>query len=60
MEPLLTTEQVANVLGIKPQTLRKKRLSGFSPIPYRKIGRAVRYIKKDVENYLAAAQRAHT
>jgi hypothetical protein len=42
MEPLLTTQQVAKLLGKAPQTLINDRHEGRG-LPYVKIGRLVRY-----------------
>ncbi|MFT5185660.1 MAG: hypothetical protein ACI84C_002808 [Flavobacteriales bacterium] len=55
---LLNTEQVANLLGIKPHTLavaRCERTESLN-IPYFKVGRSVRYRKIEVEAYLAERQ----
>ena len=58
--PVLLTEiQTAEVLGLKPQTLRSWRLTGEGP-RYRKIGAAVRYHPTDLEEYIQQASRQNT
>jgi predicted DNA-binding transcriptional regulator AlpA len=52
---LLNTEQVAELLGIKPHTLAVARCdstSSLAQIPYIKIGRSVRYRLADIEAFL--------
>jgi len=39
------------IVGLSPQTLRNKRIKGEGPVYY-KIGRAVRYLEKDLLDYL--------
>ena len=51
---LLNTEQVAELLGLKPHTLAVARCEGSLKIPYFKIGRSVRYQRSDIEKYLSA------
>lgn len=50
---LLSTEEVAGMLGLSPNTLRFDRTQRQSKIPFVKIGRSVRYYTHDVEAYLA-------
>jgi predicted site-specific integrase-resolvase len=50
---LLNTNQVAELLGIKPHTLAVGRCDGSLTIPYFKINRSVRYSRDDVEAYVA-------
>ena len=47
----LTEKEVAYILDVSVFFLQKKRRTG-SFIPYVKIGRCVRYLKKDVYNWL--------
>lgn len=54
-----TTEEVAVYLGISPRTLENKRYDGTGP-RYIKAGRAVRYRRKDVEQWLDDNSRAHS
>ena len=48
-EMLLNAGQVAQMLGLLIATIRKCVLTGF--IPYRKIGRAVRFSATEVQNW---------
>ena len=51
IETLLTTKQLADVLGFAPKTLSNQRVLGTG-IPFIKIGNAVRYKRSDVETYI--------
>ena len=42
----------SNIVGKKPNTLRKQRSVGKNFIPYHKIGGRVRYNKLEVQEYL--------
>ncbi len=55
MEQLLNTTEVAEILRVKASTIRKWVHLGF--IPYVKLGRAVRFDRKDVEKWIR--QRSH-
>ena len=44
---LLSCEETAKILGVRPQTLATWRLYG-RPLPYCKIGRLVKYRRSDV------------
>ena len=55
----LTTAQAAELLGIKHGTLEIWRIQGKSP-KYMKIGRAVRYRKSDVLEFMENCTREHT
>ena len=50
--PLLTTEQAAQILGIKPRTLVIWRHEGRSELPFIRLGRAVRYRLEDIQSYI--------
>ena len=55
IEELLTTKQVATVLGLKAKTIVNARYTGMGiNIPFIKIGSsgAVRYKKYELESYL--------
>ena len=56
MEPLMSTEEVAEVLGRPARTLRQWRYLGVGP-RYLKVGAAVRYRARDVEEWLRAHER---
>lgn len=52
MERLLTRRQVAEWLGVQPQTIAKWKWAGQDGPPSINIGRAVRYRQSDVEAWL--------
>lgn len=52
IEPLLTTEQVAEILNVAPHTLAVWRNEGRRDLPWVKFGRFVRYQQEDVRRYL--------
>lgn len=54
IEPLLTTEQAAQILCIKPRTLVIWRHEQRSELPFVRIGRAVRYRLLDINSYIEA------
>jgi excisionase family DNA binding protein len=56
LERLLSTEEVAEVLGRPPRTLRQWRYLGEGP-KYLKVGATVRYRPRDVEAWLKAQER---
>lgn len=56
---LLDTRQVAELLGIQPQTLELWRQKGDGPI-FIKIGRLVRYRLEDVEAFIQGQPRCQT
>jgi predicted DNA-binding transcriptional regulator AlpA len=56
VERLLSTEEVAEVLGKPPRTLRQWRYVGAGP-KYLKVGATVRYRARDVESWLEAQER---
>ena len=51
---LLNTQEVAEILGVKPQTLEVWRHTKRYALPYRKIGRMVRYKEEDVLAFIEA------
>ena len=53
MRQLLTTEQVADSLGLRRNTLEKWRLLGEGP-HFIKAGRQVRYDSEDVDQWLSS------
>ena len=53
LPPVMSTEELAVVLGVTPGSLAQDRYRGCT-IPYVKIGRRVRYLAADVAHYLAA------
>ena len=57
-DPLLTAEQAAAQLCVKPQTLEVWRCNKRYPLAYLKIGRAVRYRQSDIDAFVASRARA--
>ena len=57
----LSTEQAAEHLGLRPQTLDKWRCTGrYTDLPYFKIGRRVFYLISDIEAFIASRRMLHT
>lgn len=53
MNPLLTTKQAAEVLGVSEQFLERARWAGSPKIPFVRVGdRAVRYDPDALKKYL--------
>jgi hypothetical protein len=50
--PLLTEEQTAEYLGLRPETLATWRCTKRYSLPYVKVGRSIRYRPVDVENFV--------
>ena len=48
---VMSTDQLASVLGMTPQALAQDRYR-YGSIPYVKIDRRVRYLRADVTRYL--------
>lgn len=57
---LLTQEQVAHRLGVKPATLQIWRVTGRYNLPFVKCGRLVRYREDDVRAFIDRRTREHT
>lgn len=55
----LTTYEAAAYLGLSPNTLNRWRYSGGGPV-YHKLGRAVRYTKRDLHEFLRRSERVNT
>ena len=58
MQKLLTPQQVAELLEVKPSTIYQWTHQGF--IPHVKIGRMVRYRKETIIKFLADNERTST
>lgn len=56
---LLTTKEVAIALGLSASTLAKRRLKGLPP-SFVKLGRAVRYTWRAVQDFAEASTRTST
>ena len=52
--PLLSNNEAARLLGIKPETLAVWRSEQRYEIPYIKVGRCVRYRLSDLENWISS------
>lgn len=50
-DELLTIEEVAEILGVKPRTMYAYRSQGKGPKSFRR-GRELRYRREDVDAYL--------
>ena len=49
---MLRVEEVSEYIGIAPKTIRNKLANGTFPIAARRIGRCVRFDRRDVDKYL--------
>jgi predicted DNA-binding transcriptional regulator AlpA len=56
---LLAQIEVAEILGISPRTLERKRVAGDGP-PYVKLGRSVRYVEADLIQWVEDRRRNST
>ena len=52
---LLTEEQAAQILGWSKKTLQQRRWRGLPP-PYCKIGGSVRYLERDILDFIGAGR----
>lgn len=52
LDKLLTNKQTANILGLSVATVNNWRYQEDRPLPYVKVGRAVRYRLSDVQKYI--------
>jgi len=55
-DKLLSTREVASILCLEEQTLAKWRAITGSPLPFVRLGRAVRYRAGDVVRFLDAGR----
>ena len=55
MEKLLNIQEISDLLGVKPSTVRKWVHLGF--IPHVKLGRAVRFEKTTLEKWVSEQSR---
>lgn len=56
---LLNEHEAAEILQIKVSTLRSWRVKG-SPLPFRRIGRAIRYAPQDIAAFIDAGKATST
>jgi predicted DNA-binding transcriptional regulator AlpA len=59
IDPLLHPAHVARLLAVSPSWLAKSRLNGTGP-RFIKIGRAVRYARSALREYVLSRQRSST
>lgn len=52
LPPLLTTEEAARVLNLRPNTLAVWRCTGHHDLPFVRVGRRVRYRLEDLVRYI--------
>lgn len=50
---LLTQNEAASLLGVKPHTLSVWRCTKRYPLPFVRVGRCVRYKFTDIENFIS-------
>ena len=49
---MLGINEVADYLGLAPQTIRNKLAAGTFPIKTKRLGRLLKWDRKDVDRYL--------
>ena len=59
MDRLLDTNEVAGILGLKPQSIRLMRLRGSGP-KFCRIGSRIRYMESDVQSFICARRYGST
>lgn len=57
---LLDPEQASDVLGLSPKTLANWRVSGIPTLPYRQVGRSIRYQYADLLAFAEGSRRLST
>jgi excisionase family DNA binding protein len=57
-DEMLTTQQAADLLGVKPGTLEVWRATKRYPLPFVKVGAAVRYRKSALLRFIEARTQA--
>lgn len=57
---LMKTEEAARYLGLSSSLLNKLRLTGGGPVFVRLAGRAIRYRRTDLDEWVAASAMAST
>jgi excisionase family DNA binding protein len=50
--PLLTTDQAADILKVKPSTLVNWRCTKRVALPFVRVGRAVRYRQSEIQAFI--------
>ena len=54
---LLTADQAAEYIGVKPQTLAIWRSTGRYSLPFLKVGRLIKYRRENLEKWLESRSR---
>jgi len=49
---MLGIKELSEYIGLKPQTIRNKLNCGTFPIPTKKLGRLLKWERRDVDKYL--------
>ena len=49
---LLTEPEAAEILGLKPTTLRNNRSLGVAVLQHVRVGGSIRYRQSDIENFI--------
>ena len=57
---LMTAEEAAGYIGVAVQTLSVWRLNGRYNLPYKKVGRLIRYSRRDLDRWLTSRTRTAT
>ena len=60
LEPLLTTDEAAALLGTTRRTMEDWRLQPDLGPPFVKVGRLCRYSRDALEGFIVARTRSHT
>jgi excisionase family DNA binding protein len=53
VDPLLTDDEAARLLGTSVNTLANWRVTGRYPLPFVKVGRLVRYRPSDIAKFIS-------
>ena len=59
MEPVITEDRAAELLGLSPRTLQRFRVEGRGP-QFVKLGKRVVYLETDLRAYVEASRRRST
>jgi len=54
---MIGVKELAEYIGLRPQTIRNKVNCGTFPIPTKKIGRLLKWERRDVDKYLDSLKR---
>jgi excisionase family DNA binding protein len=51
--PPLTSDEAAEYIGFSPSWMRQSRMAGKTGPPFHRIGRSIRYLRRDLDQWLA-------